>query len=172
MRKPDHPTREEYQSQPTARELRDICLQIAQNTRMIMTEDEGLDSSERSKVYARLEHLQGRLIALGITSDLHVGTFTDQNRRDPVKGAEYVAGQIFDLCGKVVRSQTEAMLAAQEHDAQVEPGLLSVDRIPSQTKDWMSDMTIVNACIRFLDADREFEEWIRNHRKEGDDSEI
>ena len=169
MRNPDHPTKGEYLSKPAANKLRSICLQIAQNARKIMTETEGLDPTKRTQIYGQLESLQGNLIELGITSDLHVGTFTDQDRKDPVKVAEYVAGQIFDLCGEVIRSQTEAILVAKEHDAQVEPGVLSMNRVPRQTKDWMSGMSLINACIRFLDADAEWDSWIRSHREKSDD---
>ncbi|TSC80554.1 MAG: hypothetical protein G01um101425_208 [Candidatus Peregrinibacteria bacterium Gr01-1014_25] len=164
VNKPIYPTQKEYSAHPRARELREITLQIIRSARMILTEKEGLNPEARQRIYGALEHAQGRLIALGITPKLHVGTFTDADRRTPVKVAEYVAGQIMGVCGRVLHSESEAMHQAEEHDSIGQAGLLALDQVPRQTKDWMNDMTIVNACIRFLDADHEWSQWIANHR--------
>lgn len=112
-----YPSREQFLADPRAKEIRQLTLDVVRVANDILVGPAGLSPDARLRAYAQLEHLQGQLLAAGVTPDMHArdGGFSAEERSNPVVVAEWAAGQILPLCGQQLQTTTEAMLAAQEH---------------------------------------------------------
>lgn len=106
------PDKEMFLSQPRSKEIRKVCLEILRVLHRLMN-DESIQGNRENFLKA-IELQKKRLIELGITKDVHVGsppgTFID----DPIKAAEYLAGQIIATLDQGKFLHSDEILAGSE----------------------------------------------------------
>lgn len=123
-------TKEQFEANPRAKAIRDICLGIAK------TIDYASESptADLSDAYVSLERGNGQLIELGIFADMNTG-FNAAKYNDPVTMAEYVAGQVVLSLGDTITPLKDVIDA---------PLLFSA---------FAKLRSVVNLTHRFFDAD-------------------
>lgn len=144
-----NPTKEDFLQNPRAKELRQICLAIADATNQVMHE------ADKQSQYAILGQMQDRLIALGITTKMHVGL--DQAAyQNPVTAAEYVVGQWVNQLGRTFPSE-ESVLPILEECSQQHVGnayVISGENFHPEVLDLAVMRLFVDKTYRFLDAEQ------------------
>lgn len=145
---PNYPTEEQFLSHPRAKELRQICLDIAASTDRLLHQRDVVAEDE----YVRLEQLNGHLIEMGITPHFKVG-LDPSAYEDALTMVEYVAGQWVDVLGKNIPSEKSIMPIVQEF-SEASSGnahALSGKNIPPKLKVFMVMRSFVNMTYLFLD---------------------
>lgn len=161
---PSQPSRKDFLKNDRSKAIRETCIGILKGVDALLHDPQvAQDDDAQQRVYGELESLNGKLIELGIKPHMHVGA-PQEKFQDPVTMAEYVAGQIYSLTGESVVSETGAMPAIKEYSEQKVEGdeetptmhvVKNEGKVPKKMKDFMVARSMVNAGIRFLDADEE-----------------
>ena len=159
MRRAEYPTYEQYQAIPRLAELREICLEIARQVSVILECTERLRPNRRMQIEGILEHLQGRLIGLGIQRpDPHAEAIPRTEWDNPRLMGEFTATQMFELCGDMIVSAKAATGVQPDELGQL---AAHVTERPSEAEiDWAFGRTAVSMCVDYFDAEREWEEWV------------
>ena len=150
--------------------LREICLEIARQASVILECKERLKPVWRVRIEAILEHLQGRLIELGIQQpDLHSEAIPRTQWDNPTLIGEFAASQMFGLCCDMIVS---AKAATGVRPEELGPLAAQLTEKPSEAEiDWAYGRTAVSMCVDYFDAEREWEEWVeqREHLYDEED---
>lgn len=146
--RPWRPNKDFYLSNPRSREIRGACLLALQGLERLMNDPEvAKDSAKKSELYAQIEVQNGKLIELGIRPEMHVGKPEEDFKANPVMTAEYLAGQLFDLMGIQIPSETEIVPIIQEHNELQEEksiALVELSRLPKKFHEHAVNRTMLN----------------------------
>ncbi len=140
-------TKQQFNSNPRAKLLRDISLDITRNLDALLHQD-----VDKEQAYASIESLSGQLIAAGVVSNMHVGR-PQEAFNDPVILAEYVGGQLLESTCNHVTSEREVMPIVQEF-SEIQAGnmhVLPTKNLPRPVINFVVMRSVVNVAYRFLD---------------------
>jgi hypothetical protein len=95
--------------------LREVSLGIITRVDALLHDSDIVhDQNKQVQLYAELEAQGGRLVELGIESNMHVGTPHHVFLSQPVLMAEYIAGQCCKLAGSPVVAEHDILPTIQE----------------------------------------------------------
>ena len=111
------PTKYFFFQSKRASHIRDLCIQTAQQLDILFTVP-SMQDDEKTKIYGQLEALNGKLIALGITSNMHqekpVEERGEKIKSNPDILAEFLAGQLIPFTGSEIPHESSLACTAQE----------------------------------------------------------
>lgn len=102
------PTRDQFVADPRSMELRAVSLALLAAFEALLCE-----TGQQDEVRVRIEHLNGRLIELGVTASMNEG-LAKSAYKDPVTAAEYLAGQLVVEAGRAVPTGSQVVRDVQE----------------------------------------------------------
>lgn len=152
--RPWRPTAAFFLSDPRSAELREVCIEIVECATSL-SEDSAIasDISSQQQLYAQLEHLGGKLLGMDIAGDMNTGLPEEVYKSDPVKTAEWIAGQLLPLTGSHVLSETEMIRPIQEFTETRAENICGIDLegIPPKVRDFMRGKVLLSFVRSLLD---------------------
>lgn len=113
------PTKHFFFQSDRASQIRNLCIQVMQRVNALFT-NPAIQNDDKRKVeiYCQLEALNGRLIALGIISNMHQEKPEEERGRkmknDPNMLAEFLASQLITYTGSEISRESDLTCIAQE----------------------------------------------------------
>ena len=149
----------DYLSNPRSQELRDICLHMLAAFEALLYGPEHM----KLQAHAQLEHYNGQLIELGITTGMKAG-LSQEAYRDPVTAAEYLAGQLVEELGHISLSESQVKRSVEEWSEAEQEGvhLLSTHNLPDNVHQFAIHQQVITTVAHFFgrsQQEREEREW-------------
>lgn len=149
-------TKEFFESKERSSELRRICVEILQLIDNVLSGK--ILEQERPQTYSRLEQLNGALLSLGIGAKMHVGRKETDFKRNPIKAAEYIAGQAIQFTGQDMKSALELHPQIGEWSeesisvGEAETAYMQQGKVPEHIAELRSRFGMIGVLADMLDA--------------------
>ncbi len=142
--------REFYKSNERSWTLRDISIEIIRVFNKLFA----ATPEERGDLTGQLERLNGKLIEVGISPNMHLGKTKSEFEQDSVMAAEYLSGQLARLMSDPLHTEADTMRSIVEFSATLAPDTYIIDNKdnpPKEIHQFMAQRSTVNLIQAMFD---------------------
>lgn len=129
-----------YESDPRSKEVRATCVPAINSlNKLIYDPLVRADAGLRSSLYSQIQEANNRLVELGVSPSMHEGKPYEYFKSNPVVASEFLAGQLANIMGNTIPSESDAMAIIEEFsEGDMFGGKLVGEGAPAKSYEYMA----------------------------------